>query len=113
MVAGQAIYRDVCSACHGLDGNGVANLFPALANAPSVRSKDPMTAIRVVLRGARSAATSAEPTAPVMPSFGWQLNDSQIAAVITYIRNSWGKAASPVSSEDVSNQKSKLANRSE
>ena len=28
MAAGKAIYRDTCSACHGLDGNGVANLFP-------------------------------------------------------------------------------------
>jgi mono/diheme cytochrome c family protein len=113
MTAGKAIYRDVCSACHGLDGNGVANLFPALAKAPSVRSKDPTTAIRVVLRGARSVATSKEPTAPAMPSFGWQLNDDQVAAVVTYIRNSWGKAASPVSASDVSEQKSKLANRTD
>ena len=37
MAAGKAIYRDTCSACHGLDGNGIANLFPALAKAPSVR----------------------------------------------------------------------------
>ena len=55
-----------------------------------MRSKDPTTAIRVVLRGARSVATPAEPTAPAMPSFGWQLKDDQIAAVLTFIRNSWG-----------------------
>lgn len=113
MTAGKAIYRDVCSACHGLDGNGVANLFPALAKAPSIRSKDPTSAIRVILRGARSVATSAEPTAPAMPSFGWQLNDGQVAAVVTYIRNNWGMAALPVSADDVSKQKSKLANRSD
>jgi mono/diheme cytochrome c family protein len=113
MIAGKAIFRDTCSACHGLDGNGVANLFPALAKAPSVRSKDPTSAIRVVLRGARSVATSAEPTAPAMPSYAWQLHDDQVAAVITYIRNSWGKAASPVSADDVSKEKSKLANRTD
>jgi mono/diheme cytochrome c family protein len=113
MTAGKAIFRDTCSACHGIDGNGVANLFPALAKAPAVRSKDPTSAIRVVLRGARSVATPAEPTAPAMPSYAWQLKDDQIAAVITYIRNSWGKAAPPVSADDVSKEKSKLANRTD
>lgn len=113
MAAGKAIFRDTCSACHGLDGNGISNLFPALAKAPAVRSKDPTSAIRVVLRGARSVSTTAEPTAPAMPSYAWQLKDDQIAAVITYIRNSWGKVASPVSADDVSKEKSKLANRTD
>jgi len=113
MVAGKAIFHDTCAACHGLDGKGVANLFPALAEAPAVRSKDPTNAIRVILRGARSVATNAEPTAPAMPSFGWQLKDDQIAAVTTYIRNSWGKAAAPVSADDVAKQRSDLAHRTE
>src|SRR5689334_7585401 len=113
MVAGQAIYRDTCSACHGLDGKGVPNLFPALAKAPSVRSKDATSAIRVILRGARSVATQAEPTAPAMPSFGWQLKDDQIAAVVTYIRNSWGTAAPGVAADEVGKQRAKLAQRSE
>ena len=39
------------------------------------RSNDPTTAIRIVLRGARSVGTKAEPTAPGMPSYGWQLDD--------------------------------------
>jgi mono/diheme cytochrome c family protein len=113
MQAGKAIFRDTCSACHGIDGKGVPNLFPALITAPSVRSVDPTSAIRVVLRGARSVATKAEPTAPAMPSFGWQLKDDQAAAVLTYIRNSWGSAAKPVSANDVGNQRSKLANRTD
>jgi len=113
MAAGKAIYRATCAACHGLDGKGVPTLFPALAKAPSVRAKDPTSAIRVVLRGARSVATKDEPTAPAMPAFGWQLKDDQIAAVLTYIRNSWGAAATPVSASDVSKQKSKLANRTD
>jgi mono/diheme cytochrome c family protein len=113
MAAGQAIYRDTCSACHGLDGKGVANLFPALTKSPSARAADPTTAIRIVLRGARSVATKDEPTAPAMPSFGWQLKDDQVAAVLTYIRNSWGSASPPLSAGDVSKQRSKLANRTE
>jgi mono/diheme cytochrome c family protein len=67
----------------------------------------------VILRGARSVATQSEPTAPAMPSFGWQLNDDQVAAVATYIRNSWGKAAAPVSADDVTKERSDLAPRTE
>ncbi len=111
MKSGQAIYRDVCSACHGLDGNGIANLFPALAKSSSVQSSDPQTAIRVVLRGARSVATKAEPTSPGMPAFGWQLNDAQVAAVLTYLRNSWGNAAPPVIAETLRSSRAALAAR--
>jgi mono/diheme cytochrome c family protein len=113
MTAGAAIFRDTCSACHGIDGQGVPHLFPSLAKAPSVRAQDPASAIRVLLRGARSVATDAEPTAPAMPSFGWQLNDDQAAAVLTYIRNNWGAAAPAVSAEAVGKARSALAKRTD
>jgi mono/diheme cytochrome c family protein len=113
MAAGQAIYRDQCSACHGLKGQGIPLLFPSLADASVVRAEDPATLIRIVLRGARSVATDAEPTSPGMPSYGWQLNDAQVAAVLTYIRNSWGAAAPAVSAHEVEEAKSRLASRSD
>jgi mono/diheme cytochrome c family protein len=102
MAAGAAIYRDQCSACHGLGGKGVAELFPSVADSSMVRSVDPTTSIRIVLRGARSVGTSAQPTASGMPSYGRQLDDDQIAAVLTYMRNSWGGAAEAVTREQVS-----------
>ena len=96
MVAGGAIYLDECTACHGMDGRGVPYLFPSLAGSPNVRSVDPASLIRVVIEGARSVATREEPTGPGMPSFAWKLNDDQAAAVLTYIRNSWGASAPAV-----------------
>jgi mono/diheme cytochrome c family protein len=113
MSAGQAIYRDQCSACHGIDGRGVAMLFPSLAQSSLVHASDPTTAIRLVLRGGRSVATTAEPTAPGMPSFGWQLNDDQVAAVLTYVRNAWQTAAAPVSAETVGRARDQLRTRSD
>jgi mono/diheme cytochrome c family protein len=113
MIAGGAIYRDTCSGCHAGDGKGVPNLFPALADSSAVRSDDPASLIRVILRGARSVATPAEPTAPGMPAFGWQLNDEQLAAVVTYIRNSWGSSAPAVSPDDVRKTRAALAWRSD
>jgi len=111
MVSGAAIYRDQCSACHGIDGKGVAELFPSIADSSMVKSDDPTTSIRIVLRGARSVGTRAQPTAPGMPSYGRQLDDAQIAAVLTYMRNGWGAAAAPVGAADVARVRSDTALR--
>jgi mono/diheme cytochrome c family protein len=102
MKAGKAIYEDLCSACHAPDGRGVPYLIPNLAESSSVASRDDTSIVRVVVHGSESVATDKEPTGPAMPAFGWQLNDDQIAAVATYIRNSWGHAASPVTAAEVS-----------
>jgi hypothetical protein len=75
------------------------------------RSDNQATLIRIVLRGARSVATAAEPTAPGMPSYAWQLDDVQVAAVLTYIRNTWGAAAPAVSAQEVNRARADLASR--
>jgi mono/diheme cytochrome c family protein len=111
MVAGQAIYEDRCAACHSHSGAGVPNLFPRLASAPLVQSADPTSLIRVVLIGSRAVATSAAPTAPAMPAFGWNLNDTEVADVLTYARNTWGNAASAVQPEDVTKLRKRLSSR--
>lgn len=111
MIAGGAIYHDQCSACHSLNGQGVPSLFPSLAESSVARSDDPATSIRVILRGSRSVATDREPTSPGMPSFNWKLDDAQVAAVVTYIRNTWGPGAPAVTADDVSRVRSDLSKR--
>jgi mono/diheme cytochrome c family protein len=101
MVAGAAIYRDLCSACHQENGAGVDYLIPNLAKSSSVASREPTSLLHVIIHGAQSAATAGEPTAPAMPAYGWQLSDAQIAAVTTYVRNSWGHAAAATSDSEV------------
>jgi mono/diheme cytochrome c family protein len=108
MVAGKAIYEGRCAACHIGSGIGVPTLFPRLASAPLVQANDPTSLIRVVLMGNRAVATSAAPTAPAMPSFGWNLNDREIADVLTYVRNTWGNAASAVQPEEVGKLRGRL-----
>ena len=109
MTAGGAIYADECSACHGMDGKGVPYLFPSLAGSPNVRSIDPASLTRVLIEGARSVATAGEPTGPGTPSFAWKLSDDQVAAVLTYIRNSWGASASPVDPRQVEQARARAA----
>jgi mono/diheme cytochrome c family protein len=103
MVAGQAIYKDSCAGCHTDAGTGSAGLFPRLAGSHEVQSDDATTLIRTVLFGSQGAATDAAPTGPAMPAFDWRLNDAQVAAVLTYVRNSWGNAAAAVAPDQVSN----------
>lgn len=111
MVAGAAIYRDQCSACHGIDGKGVTELFPSLAESSMARSDDPTSAIRIILRGARSVGTDAQPTAAGMPSYGRQLDDAEIAAVLTYIRNNSANIARAVTADQVAKVRHDTATR--
>jgi mono/diheme cytochrome c family protein len=113
MRAGQAIYVDNCAACHTAEGTGIPRLFSALKDSPSVLADDPVSLIRVVLQGAQSVATDSDPTGPSMPAHGWKLSDEQVAAVITYIRNSWGNAASAVSPSDVNSARRQFSQRTE
>lgn len=109
MRAGAAIYKDSCAACHRDNGKGDVHLFPSLAGNALVQSDDPTTLIRVVLQGSRAVATAGAPTGPAMPAFDWRLNDAQVAAVITYIRNNWGNAAAPISATAVTSGRTALA----
>lgn len=109
MRAGQTVYVANCTACHGADGTGVSGLFPALKGSPSAQSVEPTSLIRVVIEGAQSVATDRAPTGASMPAFGWKLSDDEVAAVVTYIRNSWGNAAAAVSAGDVGKARQKLS----
>jgi mono/diheme cytochrome c family protein len=106
MKTGQAIYVDNCAACHAGNGAGVANLIPPLKNSATVQSPDPTTLSRVLLHGTQNVATATAPTGPSMPAFGWKLTDPQAAAVLTYIRNSWGNAAPAVDARQVNKLRS-------
>ncbi|MFE0015261.1 c-type cytochrome [Mesorhizobium sp. NPDC059054] len=108
---GAAIYHDTCSACHGMDGKGAGQLFPALADNAIVRQPSIETLARLVLAGSQGVQTKAMKTTPAMPSLAWRLDDEQIAAVLTYVRNSWNNAAPPASASDVASVRQSLTDR--
>lgn len=105
--SGRALYDIDCAACHGRDGKGSA-LFPALAGNANVRQVRIDTIVRMVLAGSQAVATSKAPTGPIMPSLGWKLSNSQVADILTYVRNNWGNRAPAVSSETVERLRSEL-----
>ncbi len=87
---GHSIYFEYCSECHQTDGSGIPNLVPRLANNPIVTLADPSPIIETVLYGQGS-----------MRSFRDTLTPDDIAAVLTYIRNTWGNHAVPVSPKQI------------
>lgn len=94
MTRGQRIYDDACADCHGDDGGGDPGA-PALAGNRAVRMNDTTNLVNIVRRGGFPPATGRHPRPHGMPPFGALSNDD-MAAVLTYIRGSWGNDAPPV-----------------
>ncbi len=107
MVRGENIYTNTCAECHGKKGEGKANQFPALAGNVNVIAPNPVNAIRMVLNGGFSPSTQGAPYPHGMPPYRVELSNNDIAAVVTYIRRSWGNNASGVASIEVDKQRGK------
>ncbi len=88
---GEKVYAANCVACHQPTGKGNPPAFPPLAGSKVVNGPEEAQ-IDTVLNGRPGTA---------MAAFGKQLSDTEIAAVITYTRNSWGNKASDVTPGEV------------
>ncbi len=80
--------------------NVVADMVSALST-PAIQAPHATNLMRTVLEGGAGAVTHSNPTGAGMPRFDWKLSDDDIAAVLTYVRNPLGNAASAVDSPDV------------
>jgi mono/diheme cytochrome c family protein len=88
-VDGKTVFASTCSACHQAEGGGLARTFPPLANNPDLFI-DPLFPVQVALHGIEGPITvNGQPYNGVMPPFD-HLSDAQVAAVVNYIRASWG-----------------------
>jgi len=101
MALGAKIYEAQCLDCHGANGEGKHPAFPQLAGNLSVIAPATANAIRTVLNGGYAPGTAGNPQPYGMPPFRQSLSDSEVAAVVSYIRSSWGNQANPVSPSDV------------
>jgi len=78
---GEEVYGKNCAACHQANGEGMGDMFPALAGS-ELATKGPVEEhVATLLNGRPGTA---------MQAFGEQLNDADIAAVVTFTRNAWG-----------------------
>ncbi len=81
MAKGKAVYEKFCLACHAEDGTGIGHLFPPLKGSSLSTGRPISRHIEIVLNGRTGTA---------MQAFANQLDDLEIAAVVTYERNAWG-----------------------
>jgi mono/diheme cytochrome c family protein len=98
---GKIVFTNVCLACHMADGGGVPNMNPPLINTTYVLGNK-AALIKIVLHGfSEDVEINGKTYSNTMGAHG-DLNDRQIADVLTYVRRSFGNKASAVKSADVS-----------
>ncbi len=94
MALGKTAYGQHCVACHQPNGQGLQPAFPSLVGAPTITGPKEGH-IDIVLNGKQGTS---------MASFAY-LSDVDIAAILTYERNSWGNQAEMVSPQEVAEKR--------
>lgn len=106
MEKGKEIYSDFCVTCHMMNGEGVSNVFPPLANSDYLNNNREAS-IRGVKFGQSGELTVNGTTYDnVMMELG--LTDEEVADVLNYVMNSWGnQSETMVTSKEVAAIESK------
>jgi cytochrome c553 len=98
---GAKLYESHCADCHGLQGQGRENTYPALAGNRAVLMDNSNNLVHSVLGGGFAPATAGHARPFGMPPFMLRLTDREMAAVLSYVRNAWGNQASALSEFDI------------
>lgn len=104
MVLGHEVYnrQNSCALCHQENGIGKYKQFPPLSRNSNVNAEDPERLIKAVSHGMIGELNVDGRTFNgAMTAWNGLLTDEEIAAVLTYVRNSWGNQAPAVSAEQV------------
>jgi len=103
LAVGEIHYTIHCGTCHLPTGLGIEGSAPPLAGSAIVNAEKPTSLINVIMHGANKPKgwTPPQHWDKSMEPFSDRLRNREIAYIATYIRGSWGNAASPVMEEDV------------
>lgn len=100
-------YAQFCADCHRQDGAGFKQIFPPLAQNPTLMSKDPSTLIHIALTGWKTAQTAAHKRVWTMPSFA-KLGDQELSEILNFTLASWGQNPTPIAPNDVKKMRAEL-----
>lgn len=100
--AGEALFKGTCSVCHQASGQGLEGIFPPLAGSDLLAST-PKRAMQIALNGLSGPiVVNGKTFNSVMPPMS-QLNDDELANILTYVTHSWGNQGYVFSSSEVAN----------
>ena len=106
--AGQQLFTGTCSVCHQATGQGLPGVFPPLAKSDLIAA-DPKRPISILLKGLTGKVTvNGKEYNSVMPPMN-QLNDDEIANIITYVLNSWDNPGGHISAAEVAKARAEQA----
>ena len=98
--AGAQLFAGTCSVCHQSNGAGLAGVFPPLAKSDYLNA-DPTRAIGILLHGLNGKVrVNGKEFDSVMPAMN-QLNDDEVANILTYVLNTWDNQGGRISAAAV------------
>jgi len=113
LAQGKKTYEMICGICHGVDGLGKPGQSPPLAGSEWVNAKGDKRLAMIPLLGlAGSVTVKGQNWNMSMAPMGAGLSDSDLAAVLSYIRTSWGNKDEPVTPDDVKSVRAIVAGHS-
>ena len=114
MQRGRVVFEQVCALCHGVDGMGKPAQAPPFVGSEWVLTDRVGQIIRIPLQGlSGSIKVNGVEWALAMPAMGAALSDEDLAAVLTYMRNSWGNKASEITAEQIKAVRAATSNRTQ
>jgi mono/diheme cytochrome c family protein len=111
---GKVVYEQVCALCHGTDGAGKPGQAPPFAGSEWVVADSVGRLVRIPLQGLNGPIkVKGVEWNLAMPAMGAALSDEDLAALLSYMRNSWGNKASIVTPEQVKAIRTATASRTQ
>src|SRR5690625_1211368 len=101
MEVGRRVYMAACAGCHGLEGEGVPNVSPALHGNGIIAMDSPRDILAVVLNGIPTERFTGYKRMYEMPPFSHRLKDEEVADLVTWVRAEWGGQDTAVTVDDV------------
>ncbi|HEV2394559.1 MAG TPA: cytochrome c [Verrucomicrobiae bacterium] len=112
-VLGKQFFDNVCALCHNTDGTGKPGQAPPLVGSEFALGT-PNRMVRIPLVGLSGPVqVKGQQWNLSMPAMGAAMTDEQLAAVLTYIRQSWGNKASEITPAQVKAIRAQLGNRAQ
>lgn len=116
MAKGRELFNSTCSMCHQPNAQGIAGVFPPLAKSDYLQklanAKDRAPLAQIIINGlSGKIRVNGKDYDSVMTPFE-SMSDEDVAAVLTFVSNSWGNSASPFNAAEIAKARARSTGKS-